>query len=316
MDTTVGEQRDQQGSAEEHMEEGKSSTCMEAQFHERLAWPSVLVKHGLEAELDAAAKAQGWVDYCEARGNGLLAILVSSVNLVLLALGLLIVGRLCLGISIMVPTLIACILVVGVSFVVIVKKLLSRDRTAVQRLAESVRPVVKKRGWNVTAEGYTLVFDAPPFSFDRTLVKVMTYTDEQGDGSQLQCAICLNDCSCGEAMALLPCDHRFHLDCAKQWLSREFTCPSCRHDIMCEGLAVVTTSAATTTTDDDMAHTSILVESASHLARPVQDEQDTASEVSTVAMSEEAVHSPTRKARPEAGQDVPGHVVTIDEAVV
>jgi len=47
------------------------------------------------------------------------------------------------------------------------------------------------------------------------------------------CAICLQAFEGGELCQQLPCNsrHFFHVDCAKEWVDRFYTCPICRADI-------------------------------------------------------------------------------------
>ena len=46
----------------------------------------------------------------------------------------------------------------------------------------------------------------------------------------LICSICLNDVEDGNLIGDIPCNHRFHLDCLKDWLSRKNCCPLCLDD--------------------------------------------------------------------------------------
>lgn len=43
-----------------------------------------------------------------------------------------------------------------------------------------------------------------------------------------QCAVCLLDYVLGDELVSLPCTHRFHSECAIQWLRQRATCPVCR----------------------------------------------------------------------------------------
>lgn len=46
------------------------------------------------------------------------------------------------------------------------------------------------------------------------------------------CSICQETLTCQPMVKILPCDHMFHIDCAKQWLCRSSCkCPICRYDI-------------------------------------------------------------------------------------
>ncbi|GAX82721.1 hypothetical protein CEUSTIGMA_g10147.t1 [Chlamydomonas eustigma] len=55
------------------------------------------------------------------------------------------------------------------------------------------------------------------------------------------CAVCLEDYVEGEKVRVLPCLHRFHMQCVDQWLSTRRLCPVCKHDAG-KPLAVVTSS--------------------------------------------------------------------------
>lgn len=44
--------------------------------------------------------------------------------------------------------------------------------------------------------------------------------------------VCLDVYKMGEAMRILPCNHRFHKACIDQWLLDKRTCPMCKMDIL------------------------------------------------------------------------------------
>ena len=46
------------------------------------------------------------------------------------------------------------------------------------------------------------------------------------------CVICTSPIPAGEDIFPLPCGHSFHLECIKQWLLVDHTCPSCRFELM------------------------------------------------------------------------------------
>lgn len=55
----------------------------------------------------------------------------------------------------------------------------------------------------------------------------------KGGGTLSTCAICIEDYSDGDKLRVLPCNHRFHMECIDQWLSsRKPLCPICKHDAL------------------------------------------------------------------------------------
>lgn len=49
--------------------------------------------------------------------------------------------------------------------------------------------------------------------------------------SQDQCAVCMDTFLVGAELRLLPCFHRFHLECIDPWLRQCQECPTCKHHI-------------------------------------------------------------------------------------
>jgi hypothetical protein len=47
-------------------------------------------------------------------------------------------------------------------------------------------------------------------------------------GEDIQCAVCLSDCTEGQNVISLRCNHSFHVNCITSWLQRRNTCPICR----------------------------------------------------------------------------------------
>ena len=45
------------------------------------------------------------------------------------------------------------------------------------------------------------------------------------------CAVCYDNFSAGDRLAVLPCAHRYHLDCVRPWLLKNNTCPACRTEV-------------------------------------------------------------------------------------
>lgn len=51
--------------------------------------------------------------------------------------------------------------------------------------------------------------------------------DGRKDGN-IFCSICRDTFTLGEDILVLPCKHRYHVECIKTWLKRKDTCPVCR----------------------------------------------------------------------------------------
>ena len=47
------------------------------------------------------------------------------------------------------------------------------------------------------------------------------------------CTICMSAYEIEEEFMILPCLHRFHSECIKEWLNRKNTCPNCK-DRICD----------------------------------------------------------------------------------
>ena len=45
------------------------------------------------------------------------------------------------------------------------------------------------------------------------------------------CSICYYNVKEGEQVIQLPCRHYFHVDCIKEWLFKERSCPMCKQEI-------------------------------------------------------------------------------------
>lgn len=56
---------------------------------------------------------------------------------------------------------------------------------------------------------------------------------ENGDEEACCCAICLDEFEPKEKIRVLPCNHRFHLQCCDPWLTeRHASCPLCKFDVL------------------------------------------------------------------------------------
>ena len=53
----------------------------------------------------------------------------------------------------------------------------------------------------------------------------------RGGGTGRTCNICITDYEEGDSYRVLPCGHRFHIECVDKWLrSTSLRCPLCNHD--------------------------------------------------------------------------------------
>eukprot|EP01061_Rhynchopus_euleeides_P033005 TRINITY_DN5505_c0_g1_i1.p1 TRINITY_DN5505_c0_g1~~TRINITY_DN5505_c0_g1_i1.p1 ORF type:complete len:238 (+),score=58.43 TRINITY_DN5505_c0_g1_i1:322-1035(+) len=48
-----------------------------------------------------------------------------------------------------------------------------------------------------------------------------------------ECAMCLEEFTCGDQLRILFCSHAFHKHCIDEWFSRSRTCPFCLQDVTC-----------------------------------------------------------------------------------
>lgn len=55
---------------------------------------------------------------------------------------------------------------------------------------------------------------------------------DMGDSGTADCSICMDSVPLGDTVTVLPCDHWFHHECIRAWLSEHDTCPHCRKGIM------------------------------------------------------------------------------------
>merc|ERR1711871_27864 len=64
-------------------------------------------------------------------------------------------------------------------------------------------------------------------SFDKVLFEKLA-TEEEVD----QCSICICEYEQGEEVMVLPCNHRFHGDCIRQWLEQSTKSPLCNQAVL------------------------------------------------------------------------------------
>lgn len=74
---------------------------------------------------------------------------------------------------------------------------------------------------------------APPASEDRINALPKKRMDESmlGSDNKAECSICMESVELGTEVTVLPCQHWFHFDCIKSWLTEHDTCPHCRKPI-------------------------------------------------------------------------------------
>lgn len=78
---------------------------------------------------------------------------------------------------------------------------------------------------------------APPASDDQinALPKKKIDKSMLGSDDKAECSICMESVEIGTEVTVLPCQHWFHFECIKSWLSEHDTCPHCRKAITPEG---------------------------------------------------------------------------------
>ena len=62
-------------------------------------------------------------------------------------------------------------------------------------------------------------------------IPIIKYRKYKGNGNS-QCVICMEEFEKSEKVNLLPCQHIFHINCIKQWLLKQKTCPFCKKEII------------------------------------------------------------------------------------
>lgn len=67
---------------------------------------------------------------------------------------------------------------------------------------------------------------------DISKLPTRTYRKRSSDKDSVEeCRVCLNGYKNGDKLALLGCKHEYHIDCIKEWLKRNASCPICRQDV-------------------------------------------------------------------------------------
>ena len=58
-----------------------------------------------------------------------------------------------------------------------------------------------------------------------------TILNENKEGENNECVVCLSAFEAGDSITTLPCAHIFHTDCIKSWLESNNCCPICKFEI-------------------------------------------------------------------------------------
>ena len=73
------------------------------------------------------------------------------------------------------------------------------------------------------------VMDGPMPLEKAELVEALRFA--RGGDTGRECQICMEEYEAGDAYRVLPCGHRFHIECVDKWLrSTSAQCPMCNHD--------------------------------------------------------------------------------------
>lgn len=75
-----------------------------------------------------------------------------------------------------------------------------------------------------------------------------------GSEGKAECSVCMDDVFMDEEVLVLPCNHWFHEQCVKAWLSEHNTCPICRTGVGRDGSAVPAGSNAPSETENQDSH--------------------------------------------------------------
>ena len=74
----------------------------------------------------------------------------------------------------------------------------------------------------------TQSFDSMPDNADLTCTPCNEDDFSEYDENEETCTICSMTIEDGDRIGLLPCDHKFHVDCLKEWIKRKNVCPLCQ----------------------------------------------------------------------------------------
>ena len=72
------------------------------------------------------------------------------------------------------------------------------------------------------------------------MIKNINVTDDfiqKLNSNNRTCVICQENYKIGEKVGLTKCNHLYHHECIKEWLTKQCitpTCPTCRHDCRLE----------------------------------------------------------------------------------
>lgn len=89
-------------------------------------------------------------------------------------------------------------------------------------------------------------------------IPLKTWTAQSKDTEKhTDCSICLCDFEVNDEVLPLPCGHQFHKDCGMKWLVEHNVCPTCRHALPTQDVAVTKPEEPTQPRPTPAAHTPI-----------------------------------------------------------
>jgi hypothetical protein len=103
------------------------------------------------------------------------------------------------------------------------------SRLVVPQLPESLQQLLLTQ---LTPKGTPdhIVESLPVISYEATQAQAKSTDGDNNNCST--CIICMDDYEQGNELSMLPCFHKFHKDCIKEWLSGSKSCPICKGSII------------------------------------------------------------------------------------
>ena len=88
--------------------------------------------------------------------------------------------------------------------------------------------------------------------FDKVIFKKLDTEEQEED----QCSICICEYESGEEVLTLPCKHKFHAGCIRQWLQQSVRCPLCNQEVTSDFSNQTSSNTDTTSNDNTTGDTS------------------------------------------------------------